>query len=277
MASFTNGTPTDSTMHHPATTDEGHLSPALRQVSVGKSPTAYEIKFLLSEDLAREVEKLLLRSLLPDPHADPALGGMYAITSLACDAPDFPVFFRDPCVRNRKYRVRRYGASDVLYLERKRSKDGKVRKRRVEAATSDLAALAQGHSDRAGHAWFVREVQASGLAPICVMRYLRRALFGVSPEGPMRVTFDRAIRGALIREWSLDASEPERSLFSNVVVCEFKFQTAMPSPMKAALSALSLQPTACSKYRTCVREFAPELGLDLSSAPSASDSGVTRA
>lgn len=241
--------------------EDASLSPSLRETTVGKPPAAYELKFLLREDRAREVEQMLLRTLLPDPHCDPALGGMYAITSLACDAPDFPVFFRDKRVRNQKFRVRRYGASDLIYLERKKSKDGRVRKRRVEASQTDLAAIAEGRNDLAGHAWFVREVQATDLRPVCVLRYLRRALFGMSDEGPMRVTFDRSIRGRLTRDWSFDATGDERGVLPEFVVCEFKFQSAMPSPMKAVVAALGLESTGCSKYRTCVRAFAAELGI----------------
>lgn len=241
------------------------LSPALR-VPSGPSFPAFEIKFLVSDETAAQVEQQLLRALAPDPHADPALGGMYAISSLACDSPDFAVFFRDPKTRNRKYRLRRYGASDAVYLERKRSKDGKVRKRRVEAARADLASIAEGESSLPSHAWFLRELQVLDAAPVCLLRYHRRALFGVGSEGPMRVTFDRNIRGTLAAGWSFDPQGDERTLLQGLVVCEFKFQAAMPSQMKNVVAALGLEPTGVSKYRTCVRAFAQELGVTLPAA-----------
>lgn len=260
----------------PPDTQLSSLSPAFRTPGAASVP-AFEIKFLLSDVAAADVERQLLRALVPDPHADPALGGMYAISSLACDSPDFAVFFRDPKARNRKYRVRRYGASDVIYLERKRSKDGKVRKRRVEAAQSSLSSIAQGESPLPSHDWFMRELQALDARPICLLRYHRRALFGVGPEGPMRVTFDRNIRATLALSWSFTPQGDERILLPGLVVCEFKFQAAMPSPMKSIVASLGLEPTGVSKYRTCVRAFVRELGVTLPDAAESLDRRAARA
>jgi hypothetical protein len=258
----------------PAAATDGSASPSLFPGAPGSPGRAYEIKFLLSEEQAREAEARLLRALLPDPHCDPVLGGMYAITSLACDGPGFGVFFRDEKMKNRKYRVRRYGGSGVVYLERKRSRQGRVRKRRVEAPLAALSAMATGRADDVAHTWFVRELGTHELTPVCRVRYLRRALFGACAEGPMRVTFDRNIRGALAPGWSLDFDAQERPLLDGVVVCEFKFHNAMPSPLKALVAAMRLEATGISKYRTCVRAFAPELGVDLSRAPACVAAGV---
>lgn len=237
-----------------------HLSPSLGHTRLGP---AYEIKFLLNHDQAAEAEQRLLDALLPDPHSDPALGGMYEIQSLACDDPRFGVFFREERTRNRKYRVRRYGLSDTVYLERKRTLKSKVRKHRVQAALLNLSSLAEADAGDAEHAWFARAVQANDLAPVCRVRYLRRALFGATADGPMRVTFDRQIQGSLAPEWSLDLDVEERHLLPDFVVCEFKFRTTMPAPLKAVIAAMHLQPTGVSKYRTCIRAFAPELGITL--------------
>jgi len=244
-------------------TDPGCLSPSLRVSSLMASGPAYEIKFLLDEAGAREVEERLSRSLRPDPYSDPAQGGMYRITSLACDNGAFGVFFRDEGMRNRKYRVRRYGDSDLVYLERKRSRQGKVRKRRCGAVIGDLEAVGSGRSEQAGHAWFVREVAALEVAPVCRVTYLRRALFGDSAEGAVRVTFDRAIEGVLSRGWEMEGGGEQRGLLAGKVVCEFKFHHAMPSMLKEVVAAMRLVPTGVSKYRACVRAFAAELGVDL--------------
>jgi hypothetical protein len=244
--------------------DPGCLSPGLRVGVLQTAGPAYEIKFLLDEAGAREVEERLLRSLRPDPYSDPAQGGMYRITSLACDNGAFGVFCRDEGMRNRKYRVRRYGDSGVVYLERKRSRQGKVRKRRCGAVIGDLEAVGSGRSEQAGHAWFLREVAALELTPVCRVTYLRRALFGDSAEGAVRVTFDRAIEGVLSPGWVLEGGGEKRGLLTGRVVCEFKFHHAMPSILKEVVGAMRLVPTGVSKYRSCVRAFAAELGVDLS-------------
>lgn len=248
-------------MHTSIDTQTASVSPSLR--TAFSTVAAYEIKFMLGEDLACDVESKLLKELMPDPHSDPTLGGMYAISSLGCDDAGFGVMFRERRMRNRKYRVRRYGNSEVVYLERKRSRDGRVRKRRVEARVSDLGEIAAGRAGDVSHGWFVREVLVQGLAPVCRVRYLRRALFGVSAEGPMRVTFDRNIRGSLAPGWTMDYEAPERRLLDGVVICEFKFHESMPGPMKRVIEELKLQATGVSKYRSCVRAFAHELGLHL--------------
>lgn len=262
-------------MSTPASSVDVSLSPSLRGRGKGLGP-AYEIKFLLDEVRAREVEARLLTQLLPDPHGDPTLGGMYTITNVTCDAPDLPVFFRDERVKNRKYRVRRYGAGEVVYLERKRSRKGRVSKRRVEAACEQLSEIANGRADGAAHTWFLQEVREMDLAPVCRMRYLRRALFGDTADGAVRVTFDRSIRGSLADGWSMDAHGEERVLLDGLVVCEFKFHNAMPAVLKAIAAAMRLEPTGVSKYRTCVRAFAHELKIDPASLPPL-PTGVARA
>lgn len=236
------------------------VSPAL---GVGASPrhAAYEMKFLLTEELARRVEVLLMDDLRPDIHTDPALGGMYSVTSLALDGPGLPVFYRDRCVRNRKYRVRVYSPGGPYFLERKRSCRGRVRKRRVEASALAFAAIADDRALDASHAWFLREVRTLDLAPVCRLRYLRRALFGGTADVPMRVTFDRSVIGSVARAWTLEPQGEERTLLVGAVVCEFKFHDALPPTFKRVISSLGLTPRGISKYRTCIRAFGPEFGL----------------
>jgi hypothetical protein len=253
------------------------LSPSLQSQTSQVRDTAFEIKFLLTPEQVHEAQERLLHALLPDPHSDPALGGMYSITSLVCDGPDLGVFFRDEKMKDRKYRVRRYGGSATVYLERKQSRQGKVRKRRVEAPIGDLDAVASGRAAGVSHEWFLRGLRALDLAPVCRIRYLRRALFGACSDGPMRVTFDHAIRGSLVPAggpWSLEPGGQERPLLEGFVVCEFKFQSSMPAPLKAVAAAMKLEATGVSKYRNCVRAFAGELGVDLSQAPAGAQGGA---
>ena len=229
------------------------LSPSLRPARLARAADtgAYEIKSLLSEPLARELEARFSAFLAADPHADPALGGAYAITSLYCDTPRWDVYFREGRHATRKYRVRRYGPADggPVFLERKTVIDRRVRKRRSPVTEADLARTLDARSGETE--WFARQVAARDLAPACRVRYLRRAMFGVGPDGPMRVTFDRSIRGALARGWSFDTAD-ETPLLDGVVVCEFKFEAAMPAPMKDLATTLALAPSSISKYRACV-------------------------
>src|SRR5579884_4194362 len=58
-------------------------------------PPAYELKFLLTEEQAAEVERRVASRLGLDTHADPALGKAYLTTSVYTDTPAFDVFSRN--------------------------------------------------------------------------------------------------------------------------------------------------------------------------------------
>src|SRR4051812_26013707 len=84
----------------------------------GTAP-AYELKFLLHEAQAQLVEAWARRRLMLDPHGEPALAGAYRTVSLYFDTPQLDVYQRTPSYKRRKFRVRRYGAAPLLFLERK--------------------------------------------------------------------------------------------------------------------------------------------------------------
>src|SRR5262245_13671657 len=92
------------------------LSPSLVNAS-DRTADSYELKFHLPADRADQVESWARRHLWPDPHGD---DGRYLITSLYCDTSAHDVFHRTPGFRRAKHRLRRYGESALIYLERKR-------------------------------------------------------------------------------------------------------------------------------------------------------------
>lgn len=253
----------------PVSRVESGLSPSLvgRQAG-GGSPDAYEIKFALSEDLARAVEARFAGVLAADPHADPTLGGAYAVTSLYTDTPAFDVYYREGRFATRKYRVRRYGSAAEAFLERKTVRDRRVRKRRTAMGVEAIERAIRSQSGESE--WFARQVDTRELRPICLVRYLRRAMFGLCPDGSaMRVTFDRSVRGAMASGWSFAPRTGERALLEGVVITEFKFAGVMPGPMKAVMTELTLTPHSMSKYRACARAFQEELGLPQERTPRA--------
>src|SRR5258707_1177235 len=58
------------------------------------SATAYEVKFLVTEDQVREVIARVVGKLALDPYADPVLDNAYLTTSVYTDTPNFDVFHR---------------------------------------------------------------------------------------------------------------------------------------------------------------------------------------
>lgn len=215
--------------------------------------TAYEVKFLLTEDEAREVAARVAGKLALDPYADPALGNAYLTTSIYTDTPNFDVFYRAEGYDRDKFRVRRYGVSGPVFVERKTKNGDKVRKHRVRVAATEVADLAAPElgGEWAGE-WFHSQLLQKQLRPVCRVAYERVAYLGTADGGTVRLTFDRNVRGVAAGAWELAAVGDAPPLLDRVV-CEFKFRTAMPAMFKGIVADLGLTPQPVSKYRTFVQ------------------------
>lgn len=226
-------------------------SPSLSTPGDGAGP-AFELKFLLDEARAREVEAWARGRLALDPHGDPALGGAYWTTSLYFDTPELDVYHRSPGYKCRKFRVRRYGAAAWAFLERKSKWGDRVEKRRTAVPEGELAQLAHPMSmvTWPGH-WFHRRLLARRLGPACRISYQRTAYVGACAEGPLRLTLDRRGRGALSREWGVGTPENALPLLRGQVILELKFRAALPAPFKMIVQDMRLSPSGVSKYRLC--------------------------
>ncbi|WP_437205227.1 polyphosphate polymerase domain-containing protein [Planctomicrobium sp. SH664] len=242
------------------------LSPSLTARSEGGA--AYEVKFLISEAIAGEVESWAGQQLRPDPHGDPERGGSYQVTSLYTDTPEFDVYHRSPKFRRRKYRLRRYGRDDVIHLERKIRRGEQVSKRRVLIPESDAPLLSHPLSlaDWPG-GWFHQSLLRRNLRPSCQLVYLRKAYFRSDTDGPLRLTLDREIRGQLTSDWCLAPLEAPRLILPGEVVLELKFRDHLPQPFKQLVHDLQLSSTGVSKYRRCLdlclpRETVTENGVN---------------
>jgi len=238
-------------------------SPALYQ-DIAETP-AFEVKFLVTEAEAAEVERRLRSRLAPDPYADPDMGGAYQVTSVYFDTPAFDVYRRSVRFRRRKYRVRRYGGDPTVFLERKVKRKQRVRKRRTSVPLAELEVLAGAAPDGWPAAWFAHQLAARGLRPVCRVSYDRVALIGTSHDGPIRVTFDRAARGSAAHGPAPEPVANGVSLLSGEVIAEFKFLAAMPAAFKDVIEGLRLGPRPVSKYRRCVKA----IGLTAEEGPDA--------
>ena len=228
-------------------------SPGLSGGPAGAAP-AYEMKFLLAPGLAHEVESLLAPRMDRDPHAEPELNGKYRITTLYLDTAELDVFRRAGKHGRRKYRLRRYGDERVVYLERKLRRGDRVKKRRSRIDSADLELLADFQSPEGWPGeWFHQELTSQRLHPVCCIQYLRTAYVGADTEGPLRLTFDRMLRGEVCREWALPGhSCAAADLLAGQVICEMKFRGGMPVLFKNAVHELCLAPQGASKYRRCM-------------------------
>ncbi len=212
------------------------------------------MKFLLSEELAREVEERLASRLSLDPHADPSRGNGYHIRTLYCDTPQLDVFHRVGRYRLFKFRLRQYGVSPKVFLERKSKRGHLVRKRRSTIPLEQIGCFADGPPTSGWEGdWYYRQLARNRFAPVCLIGYDRVAYYGTCSEGPLRLTFDRQIHGGLTSDWSLTPLETSQPLLTGLVVCEFKFRGALPSVFKSVIESLQLSPCGVSKYRHCIQ------------------------
>ncbi len=235
------------------TPEQALESPSLFHPAVAGGPVAYEVKFLLTEEQADAVATQVNGRLHLDPYADPLLGDAYSTTSLYTDTPTFDVYFRTEGYNRDKYRVRRYGSTGPVFVERKTKVGDKVCKHRTRLDAEGLRALTarQVESDWRG-GWFRRDVLARDLQPVACIAYERVAYIGAGENGTVRLTFDRRVRGLPAHDWNLEPVESAAVLLADRVICEFKFRVAMPVLFKEIIAKLRLTPNPVSKYRLFV-------------------------
>lgn len=243
----------DPTSGLPSDVAEQATSPGLR-TDAGAGP-AFELKFELSADDVVRMKAWARGHLQPDPYG---VDGCYRVTSVYCDTPAFDVFHRSDGYRTSKLRLRRYGASPVVFLERKVRRSDRVRKRRVEVAPEELGRLAEyvgGKTPPAGWAagWFLERALRKQVAPACRVGYRRTAFFGMAGPQAVRVTIDEDLVGVPARGWEAPPLQEGLELLPGGALLELKFHEAMPELFRRLLPELPLQTARISKYRRCVR------------------------
>jgi hypothetical protein len=241
--------------------DHSHSAPSLvsPSLSLAKSRGAYELKFLVDEDRALEIMDWARTHLAPDPHADSESGDGYQVNSLYLDTPKFDVFHRTGFCGRRKYRLRRYGDEAIVWLELKKKRKGRVRKRRVSVAEPDLVRLLTQPSvpDWEGE-WFRKRLDRQCLTPVCQVTYQRFVRIGTGTDGPIRLTIDGTLRATTAADWNIPSNSlPGESLINGQRIIELKFCETLPTLFRGLIQDHELQLTSFSKYRTSVEACVP--------------------
>ena len=213
------------------------------------SEGAHELKFVIDDALAATIREWARDRLLPDPHAGEE---GYRVSTLYLDTPQFDVFRQTEIGRAGKYRVRRYGSEEIVWLERKSKIEGRVHKQRVSVPDGDIETAVrtpEGDGD-----WFRKHVEELQLRPVCQVTYDRFARIGQTPVGPVRMTLDSRLCGCSTSAWSV----PHGALVTGELldrrhVLELKFRTTVPALFKDLIQDLRLPIGRFSKYRGTVR------------------------
>jgi hypothetical protein len=225
---------------------------------------AAEVKFLVAFDEAAAIREWARARLKADPFGQGPFGDTYRTTSLYFDTAAADVFYRRGSYGRSKYRIRRYGSSETIFLERKLKKQDLVSKRRSIVALDELPRLAANEPEPHWPGfWFHRRVLARELHPVCRISYRRMALLGSN----VRLTLDDDLRVEPESRfvWSAPGGAPileGRAIlemkFENRDTCMSDTRAGRPAPLepppvlRELMETFALIAEPVSKYRLAV-------------------------
>ena len=191
--------------------------------------------------------------MAPDPHAGGAAADEYRVTSLYLDTENFAVYERRGSFARSKYRVRRYGENERIFLERKLKTRNRVGKLRSIVDIDEIATLEHADAPKrwAGH-WFHQRVQVRELRPVCQISYSRMARLAVSEGGPIRLTLDNDPRAVRVDGYAFADSTRGVKLLPERRILELKFKLEIPGLFKQLIHQFDPRPETSSKYRMAV-------------------------
>lgn len=210
---------------------------------------AREIKFVVDAARAPEVQQWMRAHLLPDEYGSGPDHDQFVTSSLYFETGAFDVFHRRGSYGKSKYRVRRYGTSPIMFLERKFRTENVLIKRRTTAALGDFDRLDAGTPDPGWYGyWFHRRLIARQLKPLVQVAYVRTARLGHSPHGKVRMTLDFDLRVLPLpdRAFLPGTGLP---LLDDRNIIEIKYSAELPRLYRQMIDRFELTTQAVSKYR----------------------------
>ena len=184
---------------------------------------------------------------------------------------DLDPLLRDPGVRRlpaarvygqSKYRIRQYGKSDPVFLERKFRTGRLLAKRRTTVPASDLLRLESDRPDPDWEGfWFHRRIVLRRLRPLLQLSYDRIAREGTSYTGPVRLTIDANLAALPMpdRAFLPGIGLPFLEGFS---IVEIKYRMTVPAVFKRLIETFGLEVQNISKFRAGLRSLDYPLPTD---------------
>ena len=210
---------------------------------------AREVKFLVDAHVRDAIVAWSRKHLEPDGHGAGPFADEYMTTSLYFETPEFHVYRRHESYGRSKFRVRRYGHSNIVFLERKFRTERLLAKRRTTVPLTDLERLASDTADRAWEGyWFQRRVLLRRLKPFIQMSYDRVARVGMSPTGPIRMTIDTNLRVLPMPDRALIPSVGF-PLLEDKCIIEVKYRRQLPVVFLDMIQGFKIERQKVSKYR----------------------------
>ena len=231
------------------------LDPGTREIR----ESASELKFVLDPAAAASIRDRVRTMLTPDSYASGPFADQYETTTIYFDTADYAVYTRRGSFRRAKYRIRRYGESDAVFLERKLRTPDSLSKRRTLVRIEDLPLIAADAPDTTWPGrWFHQRLAMRQLRPVCQVRYLRTARVGVTEYGPIRFTIDEQLVGCLNDGLEFRSMDGASSLTPKTIL-EMKFRGPIPAVFKIIAEEFALEAVRVSKYRLGLEATRPEI------------------
>ena len=210
---------------------------------------AREAKFLVDVAKYPQIVAWSRANLEADGHGSGVFADEYTTASLYFETASFSVYQRHASYGRSKFRIRRYGMSDIIFLERKFRTERLLAKRRTTVPVGDIDRLAEERPDPSWPGfWFHRRVLLRQLRPLIQMSYDRVARIGSASTGPVRMTIDVNLRVLPM---------PDRAFIPGVglpivedkCIIEVKYRRELPAIFKRFAEAFGLEIQKVSKYR----------------------------
>jgi hypothetical protein len=221
------------------------MSPHARETR----PFASEIKFAVPTDMGERVRDWARANLEPDPYGGGPFNDQYHTASLYFDTSAGDVFHRRGSFGRSKYRVRRYGAADFVFVERKLRKPGILVKRRTIVPLDSIERLSESLADPDWPGeWFHRRLLLRQIKPVAELSYNRVARFARTADGPARVTLDDDLRAVAVTAPRFSGIEGQLVVPGQMIL-ELKYRLHPPAIFKRLVEEFALEPQRVSKYR----------------------------
>ncbi len=211
---------------------------------------AAETKFLVPERQAGQIREWARLRLAPDPNAAGESLDSYTTTSLYFDTAEFDMLHRNGSYGRCKFRIRRYGPGEIVFLERKLKTRGLVSKRRSIVPIDDLALLEgkEPLKNWPGY-WFHRRLIHRGFRCVWQISYDRTARVAATAAGPIRLTLDRDLCVLPVDRPLFHASGSGYPVAEQRSILELKYLYSLPALFKELIGDFRLKPHPVSKYR----------------------------
>ena len=214
---------------------------------------AREIKFVVQDSVRPGIVEWARQHLGPDGHGAGIHADEYSTSTLYFETKEFDVYQRQGSYGRSKYRIRQYGHSDLVFLERKFRTDRLLAKRRTRVSGVDLLRLEKDSPDPTWEGfWFHRRIVLRRLRPLLQLSYDRIAREGTSSTGPVRLTIDANLTALPM---------PDRAFLPGIgmpflqgfAVIEVKYRSSLPAMFRTLAENFGLQVQKISKFRAGLR------------------------